>query len=190
MTIDYNRLRQLRSIINNIHHMRQRAKLFKVLDQARKEFDPGGKTLVGNYDFSVWIEKILNTPLAAQETPLPPRPVPARPVPPRPVTVRPVTVRRSALIQLQPVKFDPELLGYILKEIYDSGYDFGDCKNPGMLREFIHPNDSSKWYMRAEDLTGPQRRTLNLIMMRYKAWRAAQGYIPGYMMRRVPLETS
>src|SRR5580698_2371348 len=92
-------------------------------------------------------------------------------------------VAKMPLVQLQPVDYDPRLLGYMFKEIYESGYDFGDCTNPTMLSSFIHPTDG-KWDLRVDQLTGPQRNTVTTISIHYKDWRLAQGYIPGYLIRR------
>jgi|SRR5580698_2438095 hypothetical protein len=171
--IDYD---ELRDLINNLHTFSHKAVVFTKMKAARATIlRVHGVSLSGTYDLCSWIAKM--RPSVTQIASVsPPAIAPPKPAP------RPV-VAKMPLVQLQPVDYDPRLLGYMFKEIYESGYDFGDCTNPTMLSSFIHPTDG-KWDLRVDQLTGPQRNTVTTISIHYKDWRLAQGYIPGYLIRR------
>ena len=172
-TLDYDELRRL---INDVHKEAIRAPTYIAVRRAIDiVFRVHGVKLFGMYDLSLWCAKMRPgglqlAPVAAPAT------APQR-------TIAPPTPARRPLIQLQPVDYDPTLLGYVFKEIYNSHYDFSDCKDPDTLLRFIHPLDG-KWDLRHDQLTGQQQKTVTAIGIHYRDWRAAQGYIPGYLIRR------
>jgi hypothetical protein len=178
-TIDYDNLRKL---INNVHNEAIKSPCYNAVRKALPIiFKVHGVQLFGMYDLALWINKM--RPGTPQFVPVStPTTAPPRVTPPRPIVTH-TPMLPPPLVQLQPADYDPTLLGYMFKEIYDSGYDFAGCKNPDMLQRFIHPNDN-KWDMRHDELTGQQKKTVTTIGIHYRDWRLAQGYIPGYLIRR------
>jgi hypothetical protein len=164
MAIDYIGLQES---INSMHERAHKAPIIKAAMQAAVEIERvHGVKIRGLCDLCAWIDRQIKL---SQPPPAPPAPLSIRPPPP-----------------IKPIHQDipREYLGFVLQEIYESGYDFADCDNPDQLRMFCNPLDD-KWWKKHADLTTNQKSMFTVITIHYTQWMNLKGKSPKYLEKPV-----